>query len=298
MDTTELSLSLKVFRGKKPAEEIVIRHARVLIGTGAHCDIRLDNVAAAREHAELQVEGDQVVARALSYQRPPLLGGAPMVGAQKLEPGAEITILDTRIVVDVIREANPHRASRPRRIATAFAVAVALLVFPVGVYAAFKPPADEPIGPPPPAAALWEAPVTTCKIDAPDQAVHLAAQMRGLGDVSRERYPFDIQDGIHAVHAYEMAAACRRRAGHSDQATIDDDLANEIREVVSSDYFAHRIRLEHAIESNDARAAYLEVKILRQLTANLHGPYIDWLTMVERRLEFSLREVEKEKPAL
>ena len=296
---TDFSFSLQVFRGTKPAEVIVIRHSRVLIGNGAHCDIRLDDVGSAREHAELELEGDHVVARALSYLVPPLLNGAPLVGASKLEQGAEIKIIGTRIVVSMVRELNPSGARSPaRRALTAIGIAFALLFIPVATYAALNQGGEEPIGPPPPAAPLWEGTVTACKVDAPDQAAHYAVQMRALGDVNRERYPFDIQDGINAARSFEMAAVCQTRAGRKDEAALDEELASEIRGIVDSDYFAHRIRLEHAIESNDARAAYLEVKILRKLTATLHGPYVDWLTMVERRLEFSLREVEKEKTGL
>ena len=108
--------------------------------------------------------------------------------------------------------------------------------------------------------------------------------------MSRERYPFDIKDGLVSVRSYEMATVCHRKAGRHDDAELDEELATEIRALVDSDYFAHRIRLEHAIESDDARAAYLEVKILRKLTANLKGPFIDWLAYVERRIEFSMRE--------
>ena len=290
---TELSFSLQVFRGTKPAELLVIRHNRVLIGNGAHCDIRLDDAGAAREHAELEIEGDHVIARALNYQSPPLLNGAPLVGASKLEQSAELSIIDTRIVVTMVREVSKNQKRSPmRRALTAIGIASALLFIPVAVYAAFNQSGDEPIGPPPPPAALWEGGITTaCKFDAPDQASHFGTQQRALADVNRERYPFDIQDGISAVRSYEMAMVCHRRAGRTDDAQLDEELATESRAIVDSDYFAHRIRLEHAIESDDARAAYLEVKILRKLTSNLHGPYIDWLTYVERRLEFSMREV-------
>jgi hypothetical protein len=293
-----LSFALEVFRGTKPAEAITIKHTRVLIGSGAHCDIRLDDAGAAREHAMLEIEGEHVIARALSYQIAPLLNGAALVGAYKVEPGWELTILDTRIVVNVVRELGANKARGARRVLTAIGLAISLLFVPVAVYAAFNQGSEEAIGPPPPATPLWDAPVTACKFDAPDQAGHYAKQMRALGDANRERYPFAIQDGVQAVASFEMAAVCQRRAGRPDEAAIDEELLNEIRGIVEADYFAHRIRLEHAIESNDARAAYVEVKMLRQLTANLRGPYIDWLMMVERRLEFSLREAEKEKTGL
>ena len=258
---TELSFSLQVYRGSSPAEVIVIRHSRVLIGTGAHCDIRLADIEGAREHAELAIEGDQAIARALSYQIPALLNGVPLVGAYKLEQGSELSIIGTRIVVNVVREVNRNGRSPARRIVTALGIALGLLFIPVAVYAAFNRSSEEAIGAPPPPTPLWEAPTTACKFDAPDQAAHYAVQMRALGDANRERYPFDIRDGIHAVSAFEMAAVCQRRAGRSREAAIDEELTTEIREVVESDYFAHRIRLE-------------------------------------RRLELSLREVVKEKTGL
>ena len=290
---TELSFSLQVFRGQKNAEIIVIRHNRVLIGSAAHCDIRLDDQGAAHEHVVLELEGENVIARALNYQIPALLNGSPLVGSTKIEQSTELQIIDTRIVISMVREVSKNQKRSPlRRALTAFSIAGALLFIPIAIYAIMNQGDDDPIGPPPPAAPLWEGGITTqCKFEAPDQATHYAAQMRALGDVNRERYPFDIKDGIGAVRSYEMATVCHRKAGHHDDAELDEELATEIRALVDADYFAHRIRLEHAIESDDARAAYLEVKILRKLTANLKGPFIDWLAYVERRIEFSMREV-------
>jgi hypothetical protein len=54
---------------------------------------------------------------------------------------------------------------------------------------------------------------------------------------------------------------------------------------MSNEYLVHRVRLEHALDVEDAATAQREVKILRRLTVGKRGGYIDWLGIVERQLE-------------
>jgi hypothetical protein len=126
-------------------------------------------------------------------------------------------------------------------------------------------------------------------MEAPDQALHVAKDMRAAGEAKRERAPFAVHDGVAAVTAFETAAACFRQAGKKDDAARDDEAARGMRTLVEREYAARRLRLEHAIETDDLRTAMGEVRLLRKMTAGLKGAYVDWLAMVDRRLELNAR---------
>jgi hypothetical protein len=299
----ELVLDINIARPDGRAEHLVIRHARVLVGSGAHCDIRIDGPAASREHLELELQGDKLLGRALCHAPPPLVQGVPLV-AGALESGTQITVSGTRITVRLVREKGREVRSPLRRILASFAIALVACVLPVVVYAALRPVDDSVLGPPPQPVALWAGgPVTSCRFDAPDQALHLAKQMRTTGEAGRERYPFAIQDGVAAVTAFETAAACHRvgaqKRGQGDldlqEVGKDIDAANALRTIVERDYHAHRVRLQHAVETDDLKSALLEVRTLRSMTGGLKGPYVEWLGMVERRLDLSLKAATEKK---
>jgi hypothetical protein len=265
----------------------------VLIGSGAHCDIRVDGTGAAREHVVLELEGENLVARALSHAPPAMLNGQPLV-ATKLDPNAQIAVCGTRVVINVVREVGAKRTQAPgKKFATMLAVALGAVVLPLAVWVALMPNGDDAIGPAPKAVPLWDAPVTTCKVEAADQALHLAKSSRAAGEAQRERAPFAVQDGVLSVTAFETAAACYRASGQKDEAQRDDDAARAMRVIVDREYTSRRLRLEHAIETEDLRTAMVEVRLLRRLTTGLKGPYVEWLAMVDRRLELNAREGEK-----
>jgi hypothetical protein len=285
----ELTFHLQVLRPGNVLERLVIPGGRILIGSGAHCDIRVDGTGCAREHVELELEGDHVVARARAHSPPPMLCGQPLV-ATKLDPDAQIAVCGTRITVNVVREAGAKAARTPaRKFASTLAVSLSAVVLPLAVYVALMPNDDDAIGPAPKAAALWEQPVVSCKVEAPDQAAHLARDLRAAGEAKRERAPFAVHDGVAAVTAFEGAAACQRAAGNRDEAARDDEAARALRILVEREYVSRRLRLEHAIETDDLGAALVEVRILRRMTSGLKGAYVDWLAMVDRRLEMNAR---------
>src|SRR5262245_20559362 len=153
-DAPELLLDITVLRPDGQMEHLVIPHARVLVGTGAHCDIRIDGLGAAREHLELELQGERLLARARASSPPPLLRGTPLV-AGVVESGSQLAVCGTRITVRVVRENQPRARSPVRRVASVGA-ALAALAFPAVVFAALRAPNDEGIGPPPKFTPLWE----------------------------------------------------------------------------------------------------------------------------------------------
>jgi hypothetical protein len=289
----DLTFHLQILRPGNVVERLVVPGGRILIGSGAHCDIRVDGTGCAREHVELELEGEHVVARARHHSPPPMLNGQPLV-ATKLDPDAQIAVCGTRITVNVVRDTSGTTAKSPaRKFATTLAVALTAVVLPLAVYVALMPNDDDAIGPAPKAVALWEQPVVTCKVEAPDQALHLARDLRAAGEAKRERAPFAVHDGVSAVTAFESAAACHRVAGRRDEAALDDAAATSLRVLVEREYASRRLRLEHALETEDFRAASAEVHVLRSLTGGRHGAYVDWLAIVDRRLELNAKEAEQ-----
>jgi hypothetical protein len=54
---------------------------------------------------------------------------------------------------------------------------------------------------------------------------------------------------------------------------------------IDEDYKNHRLRLERALYLSRFDDGLVEAHALRALTRHLTGPYIEWLTLLERRLQ-------------
>jgi hypothetical protein len=154
------------------------------------------------------------------------------------------------------------------------------------VYAALRERGDEPIGAPPSEVTpLFDEQPAVCPTAAPDQAFASATTLRAVAELQREQHPFAVADGIASVRSFDTAAACFLRAGRERDSRDAAAARDALRKRIEGDYRVHRVRVEHALEEGDQKAALREVKVLRKLTAGRKGLYIDWLDMVERRLE-------------
>jgi hypothetical protein len=94
----------------------------------------------------------------------------------------------------------------------------------------------------------------------------------------------EIADGLAAVDAFGRAAGCFRVAGDDGEAVRCAEAATSLRREIEEGYAAHRVKLEHALDVDDADTARREVKLPRRLLTGKTGPYVEWLGMVERRL--------------
>jgi hypothetical protein len=289
------SFVLLVVRPNGKQEHVVVAEPRVLIGGGAHCDIRIDALDAPREHVELSLEADQVFARAITNLPAPYVDGVALV-ATRLEAGAQLDLCGTRIVVNVVGETKRAKPTAARRLATMAVLSFATLTVPAIVYAALGHREGDVVGRAPPPVELWDGERETCRAQASDQALFVARRERSIAEAKRERYPFAVEEGPAAVAAFERAASCHQVANRPDEAKRDIAAANALRVVVSRDYHAHRARLTHAIESEDLVSSLREVRIVRKMTTGRSGPYVEWLAVAERRLDLSVRAaIEKDK---
>src|SRR5262245_10272253 len=82
-------------------EELRIEGERVLIGSGAHCEIRLPQADARVEHVLVELAAAGIFARALDFEPPPTINNIPFTVAP-LTPGSILGIGGTQILVELI----------------------------------------------------------------------------------------------------------------------------------------------------------------------------------------------------
>ena len=72
-------------------EALVVEGERILIGHGAHCEIRLPLDRAALEHIVIEAPGGVVRAEARAYEPPATINGVPFTEAQ-LAPDSVLSV--------------------------------------------------------------------------------------------------------------------------------------------------------------------------------------------------------------
>ncbi len=96
-----------------------------------------------------------------------------------------------------------------------------------------------------------------------------------------DRFHYELADGVEAVKLYRQAATCYTAGGNGGDATRMRHEADHLQTLLESDYGARRIRLSHAIEVEDWRAAAIETDALMSMTRHLN-PEDSWLEWLER----------------
>jgi hypothetical protein len=275
-----------------PMPPLTVQHNRLVIGSGAHCEVQLPMEHAAVEHVELTIVNGRVYARARVFEPAPTIGGSPFVQTF-VEPGVAIGIGPFRIVANPIAVAGGgEQAASTSLFRSPVGVAAILLTVFVLVIAILKKrdaaPAAE-VGAP----ALWSAPTATCPQTAPPQALALATERERVAEGKRERRPFHVQDGVAAVSIFETASACFALGGDADSAAAATRSAQVLRAKVEEDYHAHQVRLQHALLVEDYLVAQREVKVLRAFTETASGPYVVWLSNLDRQLQLEATKDKK-----
>jgi hypothetical protein len=282
---TAFSIHLEVWRPDGTREELTINATRVLVGAGAHCDVRISGTGAGNEHLVLDLVGEEIHAHAKHFAPPPFHNQQALLNGN-LGKSAEVAIVGTRLRVKVVAAETRETKGKAKRLATSAFLALVVTALPGLVYAALRERGDEPIGAPPSeVTSLFDEQAAVCPMAAPDQAFASATTLRAVAELQREQHPFAVADGIAAVRSFDTSAACFHRAGKEREARDVTAARDALRKRIEGDYRVHRVRVEHALEEGDQRAALREVKVLRKLTTGRKGIYIDWLDMVERRLE-------------
>jgi hypothetical protein len=266
-------------------EDFAIDAERVLIGSGAHCEIRLPVDQAAMEHVAVVMGPTSAMVEARAFEPPPTINGSPFQRAQLL-PDAILGIGPVQMTVAVVEVAEKQGLVPRKQEKTSPATYVlAIIAIPLSLYIILSD-SDVATSEPPPKEhpALWAEVITSCPQSGKPQALALAHDQHILANARRERRAFHIQDGVRAVPLFETAAACFEVAGQKEEAQEASDAASRLRKDVEEDYRTHRVRLEHAMSVSDWRTVQIEVRILLAFTDGIQGDYVSWLSNLDRKL--------------
>src|SRR3954463_6203409 len=96
-----LKFQIRLHTGQ--VEQLNVEAERVLIGSGAHCEIRLPVDQARVEHALVELGPAGIFARALSFEPPPMINNVPFQQAP-LPPGAVLGVGGCQIYVEISTE--------------------------------------------------------------------------------------------------------------------------------------------------------------------------------------------------
>ncbi len=266
-------------------EQVTVEAERALIGSGAHCEIRLPIDQAQVEHILITVGAGGVFAQALSFEPQPTIANVPFQQAP-LPPDAVLGVTGTQMLVSLVGE-GVNVSSKPKQKTNPMLILAALVAVAFGAYTLLFADQEQGMPEPKDAPKLWEPAPTTCAKSG-EQAVNLANEKRIMADSKRERRMFHVRDGVDAVPLYEQAAACYEKGGDKTSATQSQDAAKELRAEMDDDYRTRRMRLQHALTVKDMETARKEVKTLLELLADKQGPYIDYLHALDRELKQKL----------
>ncbi len=263
---------------------LVIDARRALIGSGAHCEVRLDQDVASPEHIEAVLDNGIIHLRALSAEPVALMNG---VGFSQgaWPPGGILSIGLVRIAAETVDLSDKKKRTNP------FLLLALVPVFAVvGVLAYLQARPDPPVVFPP-APPLFDAPITRCPQPDKETIVPFAEERRRLALAERERSPFAVRDALDAVPNFEVAAACFRAVGDSEDADANSAAAALLRRREEEEYRVRRVRLEHDFLEGDIDGMDNETRFLGPMTAHRSGPYVDFLQEIIRRVK-----IQKGKP--
>ncbi len=267
-------------------EQMLVDADRALIGSAAHCELRLPPEIAAHEHVEVVVHDGAVLftVRPYAQANPPALDGAPAFEG-RWAPGSALRIGDVQMTVEVV-SLGMAKAKPPYW--ALFIAIPAIVLTAVGV--ALARPANRGLPPIPEAPALMGPKNARCLEVSADQRTVLANEKLRIALAKRERSPFAPQDGIEAVGLFETAAACYRDVSLGEQAKGADDAADALRIRLDEDYRLRRVRLEHAYRTHQLNAMKRELAVLIPMTSERRGPYTEWLAALDRAVTIEIDE--------
>ena len=271
-------------------DQLNIESERVLIGSGAHCEIRLPLDQAAVEHVLIELGPAGVFARALNFQPSPTINNVPFMQSP-LPQDAVLGVNQTQIAVAVADSAGLGGQTQQKKQGTSPVMLIGLaLIVPAIGYLFFAP--EEGGGGVPmkkDAPPLWAGPVTACPVGGV-QGISRARERMAIADAKRERRPFHVTDGVQAVPLFEEAAACYRGGGDGASAAVADEAARAMRAELIDDYRTQQVRLEHALSVEDWALAQRQVRVLQQFTSGKTGDYVTWLSNLDRKIKLKIGE--------
>jgi hypothetical protein len=294
-------------------EEITVDSDSAVIGSGAHCEVRLTPEEAAVEHLFVQARQGAIFAEARTLSPPPTMNGLPFTHGRLLPEsvvmvgrvGLSMSLLQISDEVEIGR--RPVRKRNPRTYVLG-AVGIPLgLFYLANEYKATDSQVAMPIGVP----ELFAPAEMNCPQSSKEPGLAFALDQRARADAKRERSPFAPEDGVAAVPFYERAAACFKIADRSGEEREAGEDAAVLRRKLTDDFRLNRLRLERALSIEDWDAARRQIRNLEAFLGRRGdtsvGPnkmpaeveavrvaFHNWLSNVDRRIVL-LAERKKKK---
>jgi hypothetical protein len=268
-------------------EQMLVDAERALIGSAAHCEVRLPPETAMHEHVELVVHEGMVH----FATKPMALGALPaldnVAAVEGRWPlGSVLRVGDVQMTVEVV---NLGMAKARPPIWALFVAIPVIVLTAAGI--ALAQPKDTGLPPVPEAPAILPAKEAgVCPNVSPEQRPVLAAERMRVALAKRERSPFAPEEGLDAVGLFDVAASCYRNSGMPNEAQQADEAADSLRVRLDEDYRLRRVRLEHAYRTHQPTAAKRELSVLIPMTSKARGPYTDWLAALDRAATLEIEQ--------
>ncbi len=286
------ALSFDIRHADGRHERTTAQAARVLIGSGGHCDVRLSADQAAFEHVVIESAGPGAgwQIRCLAAVPPSTLDGAPFTA------GPLRATTDLRIGATQIQTAQVEATEKAKGRTVDAAMAAKLLVIAalgVAIVMMSRTAVEERVEAPRRTPDLFAKAVTACPRTDPAEARAIADDQRASADGARERSPFDPREARSAIKSYETAAACYRLAQNVEASEEAAQNAKRTRDETLLDFRARRVRLERLLLVKDYELASQDVAVLLALTESQPTDYGRWLSTVAQ--EIKANQVEKKQ---
>ena len=278
-----LEVQLAFPDGRK--QELTIDAEFVVVGSGAHCEVRLSAEDAAPEQLEVRVSDAGCFARVRSFERPVFLDGVRF-DEGPLPPSGVLEIGSVRMRL-ALGSSSKGEARRSHGTKGNRAIhMLAVVGFPLGFSLLLgarsrEGTLPEPVTPP----ALFAARSEPCKAGDPITAGALGERLFRLAEGERERAPFHAESGVRAVRSFEQAAECLRLTDQAARAEEAARVALELRREVENEFAVHRVRLERALDTKHYETARQEIARLLAFLGKNHSEYREWLWALDRNLE-------------
>lgn len=278
------TLKVTIQRGQQPARELSLTSREVLVGSAAHCEVRVDDTDAAPEQLLLEVLDQGVVARSRSRQHGVLVDGLAF-SEGPLNATSIVQVGQTRLKVEVA-PCVLARGSTRRPGSRLWVYGLACLGFPLSLYLIFVTPGGDAgtakrVEPP----ALFGEAREACPTAIASEARFAAESELVLAEALRERAPFHPEDGVKAVGHYGVAAACYRVAGEAESASVVSTDVTALRESIQQSFHVHRARLDYALSTQRYDRASTEVRTLLAFLGSGSSEYKTRLKSMEHQLQ-------------
>jgi hypothetical protein len=288
---TEGALRIEVHRGTK-VTVLDVQSDRALIGSGAHCDVRLAPDEAAIEQLTVETIDEGVYAKTVAIDRPCLLNGAPFLEG-RVPPTAMLELGPVLLCVKYAPREGQEKKKKASKSATPAGVqALALVGLAVGFYYVLGNSANGTIlgefgVVSPPTLRVTAEP---CPQADPVSAHSIAEESLAAAEMKRERAPFYPSDGLSAVRLFRRAAGCLRGASAEAAARDAEDAADRLQQRLADELHVRHVRLERMLAEQKFAEAKREGTLITQFIADPTNAYSQWLSAVVREGELQAKQ--------